>query len=75
MKHKYEKPMQRDIRDLALASGSCLSGINPTEQCTPTGNVNSAYCNAGGAYAYKECTPGGGANVCSTGTYAAYAGG
>lgn len=74
MKQKYEKPMQRNIRDLALARGSCLSGIGPLQQCN-NGDYHAALCNTGSTYAYKECGPGTNTNACATGTSAAIPGG
>jgi len=74
MKRKYEKPIQRNIRDLALASGACLSGISPAEQCAP-GNTNTANCNSGSSYSPTSCGPGTSATDCGTGTYASSPGG
>ena len=64
---KYQKPIVRDLSELAIASGACATG-NFVGTCTATsgglagdcaGNgTNAATCSGNGTGVFSSCTPG-----------------
>ena len=62
MNHKYTKPQARDLNEVPISSGSCVSGSgehfmvpcvsgdSATPSCTSGGNViPGVFCNSGGS--------------------------
>ncbi len=63
MSRKYTKPMGRDLTEISISSGSCLSGHSELAvgDCTVTGALALETCGGGTTvYPYLVCTTTGG---------------
>ena len=67
MNKKYQKPVSRNLGDLAVAEGTCTNGISVRSgECLPGSNYY--LCNTGGFFTGLNCTYGFSASIdCNTG--------